>query len=209
MKSLSLLLTLSLAALTASAQSYIPTYKSFAATNTTTTAVIVPHQATSQARVVSVIASSDLASSSVTFYSGSTARYVAYANTNTASPYLYLDSTNGLTATNVLLYVAGASSNIVGTIAAIATTNVVVSGITNTYGQVTLTANVGFATPLNTEVELLATGATLGLGATTNKFYGSEALYVGNYGRALYITTTGTAACRLDSVTVHYDGASQ
>src|SRR5579885_2449467 len=109
-------------ALGVSAQT-LPTFQTFSsATGSTSANVIIPQKPTSQVRVVSVVAQSDLASSAVNFYSGSTARYIGQANTNQASTVVLLDSTNGLAA-NALLYVQGQTSNVVGTVSSWTTTN--------------------------------------------------------------------------------------
>ena len=207
LKSLSLAAVLSLASLSVQAQ--MPTFYSSSASGTTAASVLFPFKPTTQVRVVSTIATSDLSTSKITMYSGSTARYIAFANTNTAATQLILDSTNGLSGTNSLLYLALANTNIVALMTNVTTTNIVVGSATNTYGLVTMNAAVGFAQPLNGEVELLGNSIVLGLGANTNKVYASDGLYVGFFGRAVYITTTGTSNCSLDSVTVHYDSSSQ
>lgn len=207
------LLTAALTAGTAIAQqSGVPTYLTLqSAVGSSAANVILPQKPTSQARVVSVVAQSDLASSVVKFYSGTTARSVAVLDTNISDTIMILDATNGLAASS-LLYVQGATSNVVATLSSFTTTNIWsgVGTITNTFGYVVLTAGLGIAQAVNAEVEVLTTTpVTFSLGAKTNQVWASDGLYVGNYGRAAYVTVSGTANCQLNAVTVHYDALSQ
>jgi hypothetical protein len=188
----------------------LPTFATFSGTGTSAANVIIPQKPTSQVRVVSLIAQSDLASSAINIYSGTTARSIAQATTNIASTILILDATNGL-ASSALLYVQGATSNVVATLSSWTQTNIWsgVGTITNTLGYVVLTGALGIPQTVNMEVEVLGNQVTLGQGATTNRVYASDGLYVANYGRAAYVTVNGTSNCGLQSVTVHYDAQSQ
>jgi hypothetical protein len=85
-------------------------------------------------------------------------------------------------------------------------TNGVGSSVTNVYGVVTLTGSLGIAQLVNAEVEVLGNSIPLALGAITNRIISSDGLYVGNYGRCVYAVATGTSACALNALTVHYDG---
>jgi hypothetical protein len=155
-------------------------------------------------RLVSLIAQSDLSSSVVKLYSGTTARFVGVADTNISDTIMLLDSTNGL-ASSALVYVQGATSNVVSTVSSFTTTNI--GGVV--YGYVVLSAGIGIAQLINAEVEVLGPPVTLSLGAKTNNVWASDGLFVGNYGRAVYATVNGTANCQLNAATCHYDSQSQ
>lgn len=183
----------------------IPTFQTFSsAAGSTSAKVIVPQKPTSQVRVVSTIAQSDLVSSKVDFYSGTSAYTVAVANSDINSTLVLTDRTNGL-ANSGLFYIQGATSNVVATISSYTTTNI--SSVT--YGYVLLSAGIGIPQVVGAEAELLGNNVTFGLGAISNQVWASDGLYVGNYGRACYVKTSGTANCQLNAVTVHYDGSSQ
>jgi hypothetical protein len=195
-------------------QSVLPTYQTFTASGSTAAAVIIPQKPTSQPRVVSVVASSDSGTSTLNFYGGTTAFYVTIPQTNITPTAIYLNTTNGLGNNGGLLYVQGATSNVVVTISSYGLTNSVGtngvgSSVTNSWGVVTATGGVGIPQLQNAEVELLSSSTvTLGLGVNSYRVYASDGIYVGNYGRAVYLTTTGGTNCALNAVTVHYDAAS-
>ena len=195
--------------MTGSVVAQMPTFATFSGSGTTAATVIIPQRPTSQVRVVSVIASSDLASSTIDLYSGTTARYVVATNLSTSATTMVLDSTNGL-ASNAVIYVQSAISNTVATITAVTATNIWAGTgtITNVGAIVTLSGALGVLQAVNAEVEVLGNHVALGLGASSYKQYGSDGLYVGNYGRAVYITTTATNACAFNAVTVHFDSQS-
>jgi hypothetical protein len=183
----------------------MPTFASFASPVGTSAAnVIIPQKNTSQVRIVSLVAQSDLVSSAVNLYSGTTSRYVTVADANISHTIVLLDATNGLLASG-LLYVQGATSNVVRTISSYTTTNI--SGAT--YGYVVLSAGIGIPQLVNAEVEVLGNPITFSLGLKTNQVWASDGLFVGNYGRAVYATVNGTANCQLNALTAHYDATSQ
>lgn len=188
-------LALGLGLWTLDCQAQLPTYKSSHATGTTAATNIFVPSPQSQIRLVSDIATSDLATSGITYYTGTTAHYVT-AGTNANSTTIFLESTNGF-GTGSLVYIQGATSNVVMTLSSLATNGVAI-----------MTAAIPFATTNNQEVEILSAGPTYGVGAATNKVYSSEALYVGNYGRAVVAVTTGTSACTND-ISAHYDSLGQ
>lgn len=174
----------------------LPTFKTFTATNVGSTNIIIPQSTTSQIRIVSIIASSDLSSSTVSLYSGTTAHYVNTANASTAATTIVLESTNGVIAGS-LLYVQGATSNVVATVSSVAGSTA------------TISAALGIAQTVGMEVEVLSAPIPLGLGSKTYNVWASDGLFVGNYGRCVYATVTGTTFCRFDALTVHYDASSQ
>lgn len=198
MKKLSFAIGLCVAlGISAVALAQLPTFKSSAATGSTSAAIIFPQGPSSQIRVVSTILSSDLSTSILSLYSGTTAHYVTVANTNLGtSTSLIVESTNGMS-TGSLLYLQGVNSNVVVTISSFSSpTNIVTS------------ANIGCAQAVGSEVEVLSSPILLGCGAVSNKVYASDGLFVGNYGRCVYATLNGTSACT-NYITVHYDGQSQ
>lgn len=185
--------------------STLPSYKTISsAVGTSAANVILPQQPTSQIRLVSVVAQSDLSTSAINLYSGTTARSIGVANTNISSTLVLLDATNGLSP-SCLLYVQGATSNVVGTVSSFTTTNI--SGVT--YGYVLMSAGLGIPQVVGAESEVLGTPITFSLGLKTNQVWASDGLFVGNYGRAAYVTVNGTANCQLNAVTAHYDSSSQ
>ena len=93
----------------------------------------------------------------------------------------------------------------VGTVSSFTTTNI--SG--TTYGYLVMSAALGIPQVLNAEAEILASPVTFSLGAKTNQVWASDGLFVGNYGRAVYVTVNGTANCQISAATVHYDSMSQ
>ncbi len=183
-----------LAAVTALAA--LPTYKTISASGTSAAAAIFQHDPNSQIRVVSAIVSSDLATSTLSFYTGTTAHYLTATNA-AADTSIQVESTNGI-ANSALLYIATPSSNFVVTVSGFTSpTNVTVSAL-------------GAAAPIGSEVEVLSAATpVLQVGAITNKVFSSEALFVGNYGRAVYVKQTGTSHASLDAVSAHYDSQSQ
>ncbi len=107
---------------------------------------------------------------------------------------------------NSLLYIQGATSNVVGTVSSsFTTTNI--SGVT--YGYLLMSAAVGIPQLVNAEAEILGTPVTFSMGLKTNNVWASDALFVGNYGRAVYVALDGTSDSLLNAVTVHYDAQSQ
>ena len=193
MKNLCLTAVTAISLACATARAALPTFKTLSQTNTTQAFVIFPQDPNSQIRLVNVIASSDLASSKLTVLNGTTARYVTVTNV-AASTSLTLDATNGLTA-GCALYVQGAGSNVIAQVSTI-----------NNSTNVTLTGNLGIPVGLNYEVEVMTTNVpSLLIGGNTNKTFSSDGLFVGNYGRALELFVNGTAACSIDTATVHYD----
>jgi hypothetical protein len=185
--------------------STLPSYQTVSSSMGTSLAnVILPQKPTSQIRLVSLIAQSDLTTSAVNLYSGATARSIGVGNTNISSTLVLLDSTNGLVP-SALLYLQGATSNVVGTVSSFTTTNI--SGVT--YGYVLSSAAAGIPQVVGAEAEVLGTPITFSLGLKTNQVWASDGLFVGNYGRAVYATVNGTSNCQLNAVTVHYDSSSQ
>lgn len=172
----------------------IPSFKSLTATGTTNASLLFPQAPTSQPRLVTAIESSDLATSQLLIFQGTTAHATTAAATP-SSTNLVLESTNGLT-TSSILYIQAVGTNLV---------------LTNNSLSAT---GPGFATALPTnvlagsEVEILTLAQTLGVGANVYKVYGSDGLFVGNYGRALWLVLNGTTYAT-NYATIHYDATSQ
>ena len=187
----------------------LPTFKTMSAAGATNAWVVFPQGPNSQVRVVSALSTSDLSTGTLTFYSGTTARYVTIPETN--ATILYLDNTNGLVAGGYI-YVQGTTSNWVALVTSYTTTNAWAgtgTTITNVYGVVTPSMQVPVTQALNAEVEVLGNSVTINTGAKTNQMFASDAVYVGNYGRAVYAVQTGTANAALPAISAHYDGYSQ
>ena len=187
-------------ALVALGQTVLPTYKSFSVTGTTNAIVVVPQSPTAQVRIISAIESSDLASSTLSLYSGGTSHYVTTGATNT-NTIVVLESTNGIS-TSSLLYIQGSSSNGVFAISAVGSNYVTLSQSWLNGGT-----TLGFVANSNAEVEVLSAGPVLSVGAANFKSYVSDGLYVGNYGRAAVAVLTGTAAAT-NNIGVHYDSTT-
>lgn len=184
-------------ALCVSAFAALPTYKTISASGTSSATGIFPHDPNSQIRITTAVVSSDLATSKLSFYTGTTAHYLTATNASGATS-IQVESTNGI-ASSALLYlsVPGVSNFVVTVSGFTSPTNVTVSAC-------------GAACPVGTEVEVLsAASPVFTTGAITNKIISGEALFVGNYGRAVYVTQTGTSYSSLDAVSAHYDAQSQ
>lgn len=171
-------------------------YATFTASGTTSATVVIPHIATAQARIVSVVASSDLVGSTLSFYTGGASTTIAAPGTNAAATTIPVSSTNGMS-TNVWLSIEG-TTNVMRQVA-YATAN----------GTVVITAALGSVVSSGNEVEIMSNDVTLGIGSNTYKTFSSEALYVAKPGRAAAIVVTGTSACSIDAATTKYDPNSQ
>ena len=173
-----------------------PTYTSLTGSGTTSAEVIFPADPVLQVRVVGLIGSSDKATSKASFWPGSTLVTVTYTNSGPSSTNIYVGGYTGI-ATNDLIVVSTGATNRTLTVYGLANnTNLMVTGA------------LGFAlTPNAAQVFDLgsAAGASVGIGANTNKVYASEAIYVAPRGRPLRVVLDGTAYSSLDSVTAHYD----
>jgi len=174
----------------ADSPSYVTKSKSAGASSVE---VIFPADPVLQIRVVGVIGSSDLASSTFSFTGGDTAQVITLANTNTAATNIIIAATNGFAA-NDLVIISSASTN----------RTMTVGGFVNTT-NVYLTGALGFAQTVGMDVFHLSAASTLGLGATTNKSYQGEAIYVAPRGRPLRLVVSGTSYSSVDSASAHYD----
>jgi len=178
----------------ASLHAAIPSYVTKSQTNTTQATVIFPYDPNSQIRLLSVFASSDLTSSKLTCYVGGTSHYCNIAETNTALTNIFVESTNGFVA-GQLLYIHGLTNDMIAT-------NSSMPSATN----IVLTTSIGIAKYQGMEIECMTTNVpTLAIGGFTNKVIASDAIWVGNYGRAMVLSVNGTAACSIDSASVKYD----
>jgi hypothetical protein len=160
---------------------------------TTGAEVIFPADPVLQIRVVGIIGSSDLSSSTFGFQGGGTPAVITYANTNLAATNIYVSGYTGF-ATNDLLIIQGLSSN----------KTLTIYGLNNSTNIMTTSA-IGVAQTVGGEIFDLGTTNRIKCGAITNQSYQGEAIYVAPRGRPLRVTLTGTGYSSLDSVTVHYD----
>jgi hypothetical protein len=160
---------------------------------TTGAEIIFPADPVLQIRVVGIIGSSDLASSSFGFQGGGTPAVITYANTNLAATNIYVAGYTGF-ATNDLIIIQGVSSN----------KTLTIYGLNNSTNIMT-TGPVGVAQLVGAEIFDLGPTNKIKCGAITNQSYQGEAIYVAPRGRPLRVTVNGTGYASLDSVSVHYD----
>jgi hypothetical protein len=174
----------------ADSPSYVTKSKSAAAASVE---VIFPADPVLQIRVVGVIGSSDLSSSTFSFTGGGTAQIITLANTNTAATNIVIMATNGFAANDIIIVSSAATNR-----------SMTIGGFVNTT-NVYLTGALGFAQTAGMDVYDMSAASTLGLGATTNKAYTGEAIYVAPRGRPMRLVVSGTSYSSVDAASVHYD----
>ena len=169
----------------------IPTYVTLNASGTTTSVVYFAESPFQQVRVVTAIASSDLSSANILFRSGGTPMTVAY--TNAAGNQVGVAATNGFAVGDWVWVATKAGSVTNAQIASFgAATNIV------------FTSNVMATTP-GDQIYDLSTPVKLSVGATTNKTYTGDMIYVGGRGRPVVVYVNGTSSCSLDAITARYE----
>jgi hypothetical protein len=186
----------------------LPTYKSATAWGNAGTGATawLPSDPHSQIRVVGVQYSSDTASASLGFNSGTTAFYQTATNVLTSSVTNQINSTNGLSVGAVIVL---QQAGVIYT-NTVATWNQTANA--GPYGGTNVVLNAGgwgvIAQP-GSDIYLMGTATSWPVGATTNAING-DAIYVGAYGRPVEVyLPPATASNRLYIVTAHYDSASQ
>jgi small nuclear ribonucleoprotein (snRNP)-like protein len=189
-----ILLTAALAiglAISAVAQVGSPVFVTQTASGTTTAVTFFATSPTLQMRVVGAIVSSDLAGSMITFKSGTTPATISA--TNTAGATISVAATNGFNSNGFIIVETKGGVLTNAQIASFSgTTNIVL------YNSV-------MATVPGDQIYTLGTATSLAVGATTNKNYQGEALFVGQRGRPAQVIVNGTSACSLDSITARYE----
>jgi hypothetical protein len=203
-------------ALALPARAALPTYHTFSGygNSSAPATIIMPADPNSQIRIVSMFYTSDNAAGLFSFSSGSTAFSVSYSNT-LSSVTNYLDSTNGLSTGSQLVLQHGG----IDYTNAVSNWGTFPSG-TNTSGYVTNQAwvvtpsafSLGSATVSGNagdNIYLMTTPQNWFVGATTNALNGDD-IFSGNYGRPVIVQLgPATSTNRLNSVSAHYDSASQ
>jgi hypothetical protein len=169
----------------------MPVYTTKTATGSTSAEVTFLADGARTIRIVGAIATSDKAGAVLSLRTGETAYQIGY--TNAAGTNIYVTTTNGLAAADVLVIQTALGSNV----------SAVVHALVNST-NVALTATTGFATRAGDSVYKMSAASTLPVAAATVSYQG-EAVYAGNRGRPVRAVLDGTSACTINSVTVRYD----
>lgn len=167
-----------------------PVYETKTASGTTTSVCYFATSPFQQARVVQAIATSDLATSVLTFKSGTTPMTCAYTNP--------VDVNFGVAATNGFFV----GDFVIVETAAGAITNAQITGFTKATNMIF--KDKIMATVPGDMVYRLGAATTLPVGAAT-KVYSGEAIFVGNRGRPIMVKVDGTSACSLDAISARYE----
>ncbi len=170
-----------------------PTYVTKSASGTSSAEVLFPAISGTQIRVVGVIGSSDLTTSTFSFCAGDTAQVITFATNSLTSTNIIVSATNGFAA-NDLIVIANSATN----------RTLTIGGFINSTNIYT-TGTIGIAQTVGMEIYHLCAPSTLLLGAITNKAYMGEAVYVAPAGRPLRLVVSGTAWATVDVCNVHYD----
>ncbi|MCX6915756.1 MAG: hypothetical protein NT167_22375 [Verrucomicrobia bacterium] len=182
---------LALLCIPALGQPNVPTYTTLNASGTTTATVYFATSPFMQVRVVTAIASSDLATANLTLRTGVTP--LTIIKTNTAGTTIDVAATNGFATGDWVLVETAAGVLTNGTIASFTgATNIVFGG------------NVCATVP-GDQIYRLSSPVTLSVGAVTNKTYTGDMIYVGNRGRPVVVKINGTSGCTLDAITARYE----
>lgn len=172
-------------------QPAVPTYTTLNASGTTTATVYFATSPFMQVRVVTAIASSDLATANLTFRTGVTP--LTIIKTNAAGTTIDVAMTNGFSAGDWVL---------VETAAGVITNSSIASftGATN----IVFSQNVCATVP-GDQIYKLSSPVTLLVGAVTNKTYTGDMIYVGNRGRPVVVKVNATSVSSLDAITARYE----
>jgi len=182
-------------ALAAVAHAASPTYTTLANNGNAASPASVIFKAApqQQIRLVSCNWNSDSNTAVLSFTTGVGAYYTPITNA-AADTNLYVNTTNGFTASSALVVQTPAGL----------VTNVTVSSLINAT-NVGLSAAIGLALPPNSQVFIMSSATTLPVGATTN-WQGSEAVYVGSVDRPVRVVLTPALVTnRLNGVTARYE----
>lgn len=186
----------------------LPTFRTFSAGGNTSygATVLMPADANSQIRVVSINYSSDTVGAALAFSSGVGAYYLAATNAATSTVTNQINSTNGLSIGSILVLQHGGVLYTNQVVTWNSSTNLLTGNGTNV---VLATGGWGVLPTLFDDIYQMSAPVTLIVGSGTNAING-DAVFVGNYGRPVIIAfPVATATNRLSLVSVHYDSASQ
>ncbi|MGH8022433.1 MAG: hypothetical protein ACRED1_02545, partial [Limisphaerales bacterium] len=207
-----LLLACMAIALAVPARAALPTYHTFSGygNSTTPATVILPADPNSQIRVVTILYTSDNAGAQFTFSSGSTAYAEAWTNLASSTITNIIDSTNGLAAGSVLILQHGGADYTNSVVSwGNVDTNLYSYPLTNAAFVVTGSGGFGVSPTVGDSLYLMTGPQSWYAGATTNALNGDD-IFSGNYGRPVMVQLgPATATNRLNSVSAHYDSASQ
>jgi hypothetical protein len=166
--------------------------------------VVFPEVANNQWRIVSVNYSSDTNNAVLSFSGGAQAYRIVQTNAATTSVTNLINSTNGLTASSVLLLNRG-GTYYAATISSWASSSTTVTNsglVTGGTNVVLASGGWGVATQIGDPVYLMDTATTIPVGAATNAING-EAIYVGALpGRPVRVVLTPASTTnKLNAVT--------
>lgn len=183
------LLSLVAGLFSARAQS-LPVYTTLSSSGTTTSVLFFASSPLQQCRIVQAIATSDAASSWVTFKTGTTP--LSITKSNAADTTIDVARTNGFAVNDFVILEQSTGWVTNAQIASF-------TGATN----ITFKWNVPITLP-GDQIYKLGTATALPVGAA-NKVYSGEAIFVGNRGRPIQVIVNGTSACSLDAITGRYE----
>ncbi|HAO80687.1 MAG TPA: hypothetical protein DCQ92_17285 [Verrucomicrobia subdivision 3 bacterium] len=201
-------------ALALPASAALPTYKTVSAVGNAAAPAIVyfPFDSASQVRVIYANYNTDTNNSSLSFTTGTTAYAVTYTNLLTSSVTNLLNSTNGLSASAVMVLQHGGTCY----------SSTVASWFSNGgaapnagTGVVLASGGWGVGTTVGDEIELMSAATTIPAPAatsatTTTAAFSGDALFVGNYGRLVALTITPALVTnKINTASAHYDSQSQ
>jgi hypothetical protein len=142
-------------------------------------------------RIVGAIATSDKATSALSWRCGQGAYTISLSNT--VGTLITVARTNGLNASDVIcVQKSDGTTNVLATISSISSTNV------------TLAATDGVTTLPGDEVFKMGPPITTKVGAATVNLQG-EAVISALKGRPVSVVVDGTSACSLDAITARYE----
>ncbi|MEN6642678.1 MAG: hypothetical protein ABFE08_09545 [Armatimonadia bacterium] len=170
-------------------------YVSKTGSGTTAATVYWPADAQKTARLVGVIATSDKAASVISLRTGTTAYTITVTNATTTSINQWLNTTNGLVASGVVVLQKPDGTCYSSTIAA---------GCAETNMVILASGGFGVVAGVGDQMYLMSDATSIKLGATTLSTHG-PAIYVGNRGRPVRMVVDGTSACSIDAATAAYE----
>ena len=165
----------------------VPTYTTLTASGTTTATVAFATSPLQQVRIVSAFATSDLAASTIKFWTGATPLTITASNAIGTT--VVVASTNGFTVGDMVMLETAAGARTNSTIASF-------TGSTN----ITFAQNVFAMVPGDQIYDCGQSPVTLKVGSGSVTYTG-DMIYVGNRGRPVLVRVNGTSACSLDAIT--------
>ena len=160
-------------------------------------ALLLPSQAAKPLRVIGAVATSDKATSKMTFQATTTVTEVTTTETNSSATNFVVTSTAGFASNDVVVLERASDGNwntatVWGTSGG---TNLILSTAgPNLFG---MTAFAG------DRIGKLGEAVTL-YGCNCTVSYQSECLFIADQGRSVYVTWDGTSACSIDSLAYKY-----